>query len=46
MSDDNVQSDSESDSDEEESTRLDRIQELKLTLETIRTAAKLVEMLK
>ena len=46
MSDDNDQSDSDSDKDEDEPTRLDRIRELKLTLEVIRTAAKLVELLK
>ncbi|WP_155118385.1 hypothetical protein [Halorubrum sp. BV1] len=46
MSDDTDQSDANSDSDENEPSRLDRIRELKLTLDAIRTAAKLVEMLK
>ena len=46
MSDDNDQSDSDSDNDDDERDRLDQLREVKVVLETIRLAAKLVEMLR
>ncbi len=46
MSDNANESEEDSDKDDEEQTHLDRVREAKLVLETMRTAAKLVEMLR